>query len=546
MRNKLRYLIILSVLATFGVVFFQILWLHNSYKLTKHKLTSEAKAILDEAIVEHKELVAERVRRLLKKGIHPKDIETKVLWKLRDSQYVSFGYRTKRLPNASWTSFKVLRNEVSKVQSDPYPLLLKKIDEENLDELYFIYSTFIGVVNYEPNSLEEKLQDTLMRYFYLHEDTASLNKIIKNRFKKIDQHLTTQVLHFKGIDAIYNQKLSINRRLKPHSEATIEMVQTKSTGRTLTAKLDSLSSYFVLKGNKEGKIYITKAILDDINTILLDKISIVVLIIDVPLAVILQQMLLSIVGSGLLLLLIGFCLTYMFYTILKQKKLADIKDDFISNVSHELKTPVATTLAAIQGMQHFDVLNDKIKTDQYLNTAANEMQRLSGMIDEILNSAIYERSDFNLHLSGFNFKEMLEKIIKVQEQHSKKEVNIELNYQYKEEIFADKTHLYNVFINLIDNSIKYGNENVIIKIDCLPSDEGVKILFADNGDGIPMIHQKNIFDKFFRVPNPGDHSIKGHGLGLNYVKSIVKKHNGVVQLLKSDINGSTFEVNLPQ
>ena len=180
-----------------------------------------------------------------------------------------------------------------------------------------------------------------------------------------------------------------------------------------------------------------------------------------------------------------------------------------------------------------------------MGTAAKEMQRLSAMIDTILNSAIYERSDFNLNLVKLNLKEMLIEITGIQESHAKKGVKIELNYRATEEVLADKTHLYNVFINLIDNAIKYGNERVDIKIDCVNDNGEIKIQVADNGNGIPATYQKNIFDKFFRVPSPTDHSIKGHGLGLNYVKNIVEKHNGTISLRKSTANGSTFEITLP-
>lgn len=546
MKIKLRYLLILSVLATIGVFVFQVIWLKSSYLLSKEKIAADAKTVLDESIVEHKELVAKRVRRLLKKAINPKDIETQVHWKMPDSQHVSLGYRTKRYPNASWITFKVSRNELSKVQNDPYPLLLKRINQGNLDVLDGVYSTFVGIVNYEPNGWEEKLQDSLMRCFYLHEDTASLNEVIKKRFEKLEYHFITKVFHQTGIDEIYNGESGLNKTLSATSGKVIEMVVAKKSGRTLTGQLESLNAYLEELGENGDQIYVAKPILDDINTILQDKVSVIILVIYVTPSIILRQMLYSLIGSGILFALLASCISYMFYTILKQKKLSEIKDDFIGNVSHELKTPVATTLAAIQGMQHFGVLKDEEKTEQYLDTAAKEMQRLSTMIDTILNSAIYERSDFGIDQIRFNLKEMLTEMIDTQELHSKNEVNIHLNYQAKEEVFADKAHLYSVFINLLDNAIKYGHEKVQIKIDCIESIASYKIQIRDNGKGIPIAYQKNIFDKFFRVPSPNDHSVKGHGLGLSYVKIIIEKHKGEIKLIKSDDNGSTFEINLPK
>ncbi len=546
MKARLRYLIILSVLATLGVFVFQVIWLKSSYQLSKEKIAADAKTVLDESIVEHKELVANRVRRLLKKAINPNDIETQVRWKTPDSLHVSIGYRTKRYPNASWASFKVSKNELGKVQNDPYPLLLKRINEGNLDVLYGVYSTFVGIAHYEPNSWEDKLQDSLMRCFYLHEDTASLNKVIKKRFEKLKYHFITKVLHQTGINEIYNGESGIDKTLSATSGKVIEMVVPEKRGTTLTEQLDSLSVYLQKLGKNGDQVYVAKPILDDINTILQDKVSVIILVIHVTPSIILKQMLFSLIGSGILFALLAFCISYMFYTILKQKKLSEIKDDFIGNVSHELKTPVATTLAAIQGMQHFDVLKDEEKTEQYLDIAAKEMQRLSVMIDTILNSAIYERSDFGIDQVKFNLKEVLMEMINTQELHAKKEVKIHLNYQAKEEVFADKTHLYNVFINLLDNAIKYGREKVQIKIECFESIAGLKIQISDNGKGIPITYQQNIFDKFFRVPSPNDHSVKGHGLGLSYVKNILEKHKGKIKLIKSNDNGSTFEINLPQ
>jgi len=545
MKLKLRSLIALSVLATLGVFVFQIIWLNNSYQLSKDKIANETKTILDEGIIEHRELVAERVRRLLIKAINPNDIETQILWKMPDSQHVQLGYRTKRYPDASWTTFKVSTKELNKVQRNPYPPVLERINKGNLDVLDGVYSTFVGIVHYKPNSWEDKLQDSLMRCFYLHEDTAILNKIIKRRFEALNYHLSTQIVYQKGINEIYHKKSTVNKVLQAEATQVVEMVS-DNRYHPLNEQLDSLNTYVRKLGEASGMIYVVKPILNDIANTIHFGVPFIILKVKVNPSTILNQMLFSIIGSCLLFLLIGSCLSYMFYTIFKQKKLSEIKDDFIGNVSHELKTPVATALAAIQGMQYFDVLKDKEKTAMYLETSAKEMQRLSVMIDNILNSSIYERSDFNLHITKFNLRDMLTEMIGIQELHSKKKVKIELSYQAKEEVLADKTHLYNVFINLIDNAIKYGREEVLVKIACFESTNSLKIDISDNGKGIPITYQKSIFDKFFRVPSPNDHSVKGHGLGLSYVKNIIEKHKGKIKLIKSDANGSIFEINLPQ
>ena len=521
---------VLIVLATVGIVVAQVIWLKSSYQITKEKVGADAKMVWEESILEHKELVAKQVRRLLKEAIHPADLLTEVHHKFRDGQNVHFVYKTRRYPDGSRLSFTVSLKELRRIQSHPYPWLLTKIDEANLDRLYGVYTSLIGNNDYQPGSSEDQLQDSLMRSFYLHEDTASLNKIVRIRLGRLGYHLATQVIYQKVMDPVLS-----------NASATIE-----NRNITLTEKLDAWNAYVQKLNKKEDQIYISKPILDDMNAILQVEVPVIILKIKISPELIIRQMLFSLIGSVLLLILLASCIGYMFYTILQQKKLSEIKDDFISNVSHELKTPVSTTLAAIQGLQHFDVLEDRAKTERYLATAAQEMKRLSGMIDHILNTAVYERSDFKLHMVRLNHKEMLTGIINIQELYSDKEVRIALNYQASDEIFADKTHLYGVFINLLDNSIKYGHKEVLVKIECLELERGIKILISDNGKGIPTAYQPYIFDKFFRVPSPNDHHVKGQGLGLSYVKNIVEKHKGKIALLKSDNHGSTFEINLPR
>ncbi len=197
-------------------------------------------------------------------------------------------------------------------------------------------------------------------------------------------------------------------------------------------------------------------------------------------------------------------------------------------------------------MQYFDVLKDENKTHQYLDTASKELKRLSSMIDIILKSAIFERGDFKLEKTSFDFKEMLLEWSEIQQLNSTKSLSIHIKFDGPSVIVADQTHLYNVINNLADNAIKYGPDNVEININCTWTNIGLKMQFGDNGKGIPPMYQKNIFDKFFRVPTPHDHSIKGYGLGLSYVKNIIEKHGGTINLLTADSAGCVFEINLPQ
>jgi signal transduction histidine kinase len=276
------------------------------------------------------------------------------------------------------------------------------------------------------------------------------------------------------------------------------------------------------------------------------KTPVLLLSLKAPGAYILKRMLISIVGSLLLMLFLGFCIIYMLRLILRQKKVSDIKNDFISNISHELKTPIATALAAVQGMRYFDIQKDPAKAGQYLDTATAELQRLSLMAGKILNSSVFESSAFTVNPAQFNLKEMIEQIIAGQQLTQPENTTFTLAYTAKELASADKTYLYQAINNLVDNAVKYAGNAPNIRVDCVDVSGGVQISIADNGPGIAKEHQKHIFDKFFRAPQADGHRVKGHGLGLNYVKAIIEKHNGTVTLTKSDNNGSTFTIFLPQ
>lgn len=538
MKVKLNYLILLSILATVGIIAFQISWLKNSYQISREKIRIEATANLEQALNMHEEMVAKRIRREIIQIIKSKPGFYIKITNRFEGFKIGFDGPKGEVRNIG-PLFNLTREEAAQARKNSYNFFINRIGHANIEELKHVFNYILG-----PNDFGSEKMD-IFKSFELHSDTLTLEKILKSISQKQSAKLIYRARYFSDIPKIFgpHQDEYAENDSGVIDSSTVWLESATYYKLSHGEKLDSLEAYLNDENKKDGLIYIAHPLFD-IDNILNNRSPVIVLTITAPMYFIFSQMLFSFIGSFLLLLLIGFCLSYMFYIILKQKKLSEIKDDFISNVSHELKTPIATTLAAVQGMQHFGVLEYKEKTDQYLDTAAKEMHRLATMIDTILNSAIYDRSDFNLNVIKFNLKEMLMEMINFQQLYTKKEVKITLNYHAKEEVLVDKIHFYNVFINLIDNAVKYGNEKVKITIECLNSDGGFKILVSDNGNGIPMVYQKNIFDKFFRVPNPNDHSIKGYGLGLNYVKNIIEKHKGSIKLVKSDANGSTFEINI--
>lgn len=265
-----------------------------------------------------------------------------------------------------------------------------------------------------------------------------------------------------------------------------------------------------------------------------------------PQYAVIKGMLLTLICSILLILLTIYCFYYIVSTLNQQKRLAELKDDFINNMTHELKTPIATMTVAIEGLQKFNALNDPDKTQRYLQTSRNELNRLNELVTKALNVAAFENNEISLVKEKIDIDILINEIIASEKLKADKEVTISYtnknNIKYLE---ADQLHFRNVIVNLIDNAIKYSAEPADIQINLSQIGNQIQLSVKDQGIGIPASHINHIFDKFHRVPTGNLHNVKGTGLGLSYVKYIVEAHNGSVTV-KSEVHaGTEFTVTIP-
>lgn len=252
------------------------------------------------------------------------------------------------------------------------------------------------------------------------------------------------------------------------------------------------------------------------------------------------------IASFLLFILITWCFIYMLQTILKQKRWSEVKNDFISNMTHELKTPIATVNAAIEALQHFDGMEDRNKSQSYLDISHHELKRLSDLVEKVLHLSVEENEELVLHKEKINVITLINEIIRSYELKAKKKVTFTINNLLEDpKLRVDNLHFSNAINNLIDNAIKYSGEKVHINITLRRKADHVLISIADNGLGISSHYQKLIFDKFFRVPTGDLHNVKGFGLGLSYVKNVIEKHEGTVQVKSEPGSGTEFIIVLP-
>lgn len=265
-------------------------------------------------------------------------------------------------------------------------------------------------------------------------------------------------------------------------------------------------------------------------------------------SIILNEMIASILLS---LIYIAMCISaviLLIFNVDKSRKLLLQKDNFTNNMTHEFKTPMATIYAAIEALDTYDVLDDKEMTREYLAMMKADLDRLISMTDSILFNAKMSDGEIALKLEKTNLPDFVDSIVHhLKPVLEKKEASVNIVVEAKDlSINADTEHFGNVFRNLIDNSIKYSKENALITIRLSKEGKYAKILFSDEGIGIPPKYKSEIFKPYFRIQENDVYTVKGYGLGLSYIKQIVILHLGKIALAdKGTSKGTTFEILIP-
>jgi two-component system phosphate regulon sensor histidine kinase PhoR len=242
---------------------------------------------------------------------------------------------------------------------------------------------------------------------------------------------------------------------------------------------------------------------------------------------------------------LSFSLLYR--NLLRQRRLADIKNEFISNITHELKTPIATVSVAIEALRTFNASIDPQRTKEYLDISANELQRLSLLVDKVLKLSMFEKKEVELRYELLNMKDLVEEVTSsMRLQFEKKGAMVSVTTEGDTTLEGDRLHLVSVIFNLLDNALKYSSDKAEITIAVKEVGNKVQLVMADSGIGIPAEYHNKIFEKFFRVPTGNLHNAKGYGLGLSYVSHVINKHQGTIRVESVEGDGSKFFITLPK
>ena len=260
----------------------------------------------------------------------------------------------------------------------------------------------------------------------------------------------------------------------------------------------------------------------------------------------LEKVWLSLLVSLLFILIIISVFAYVVYKLIHQKKLADLKNDFINNMTHEFKTPIATVTLATEALSENTVQANSKMRDRYIEVIREESRRLSMQVEKVLQMASIEQKELTLNKKPAGINEMVSSAVeraRFQVEEKKGQISANLSDD-NIEVFADENHFSNAIFNLLDNAIKYSSSAPVIGLKVELSNRTLKISVSDQGIGMSKDQQRQIFDKFYRVPTGNLHDVKGFGLGLNYVKYIVEAHHGEITLTSTPGEGSTFTIVL--
>ncbi len=271
---------------------------------------------------------------------------------------------------------------------------------------------------------------------------------------------------------------------------------------------------------------------------------------DPPGGLVLRQMAGILATSLVILLILGFSFWYLIRTLLRQRTLEEMKSDFTNNMTHELKTPIAVAYAATDALLHFHQGDDPAKRTRYLGICQEQLRHLGGLVEQILAMSMERRKTFRLQPEDIALRDILPPLAEQHKLKAGKPVRIALDIAPDGlTVHADRTHLSNIVSNLLDNAVKYSPGEADITVRCRPSTlpDGrpcTCISVGDHGSGIARDRLPHVFDKFYRVPTGNRHEVKGYGLGLYYVKTMVERHGGTVEARSEAGRGSEFTVKL--
>ena len=508
--NWILYLITATIIITVAV---QVYWNYKNFQLNKQRVTNEIQLSLDNAIEEYyAELAKADFYTIIETDNHN---HTDSKFSFGKTEIKISTNEHKNDPEKVDSILVSVQNQMTK----SLKLKPKNIKYDSISRFTQFIDSCSGFSVMKPNSIKnvkalkgKKVYDSVGLIKKLKPIFIALNRD-SLEYNKIDSLLQKQ-LNSKNIEISYwfdhekNDSLfytTWSSKKKPRSvkSGTLYM------GKQLIAKngkyfsVNSKSTY--LKPKEQFKLSYKN-----------------------PFREALKRSSFGILLSFLLAAAIVSCLFYLLKIIKHQKQLAEVKNDLISNITHEFKTPIATIGVALESIKNFKVIEDKKKTENYLDMSSEQLSKLNVMVEKLLETATLDSENLSLNKENINISNLLNTVVsKHQLQNEDKSISF---IDTEESIISniDIFHFENAINNLVDNAVKYGGDTISIKLN--QTKNNIIISVTDNGNTLTKVNKERIFEKFYRIPKGNMHDVKGFGIGLYYTKKIIEKHGGTIQL----------------
>lgn len=534
-RNRIPFAIVTITIALLGLIGIQVYWINNALSLREEQFKKDISSALINTV--------EKVERFETMNSFKLNDKTKQLWNNIKNQIKA---------HSNPTILEKSNSRDTVIEKNGQSIRINELSKEFLD-------TTNGIRTYEKtySSTNNNLKLNIPNINFDFDLGDSLPSIAKN-FENIGKQLMDQRAEI--IDNILDEMFHMHSRKPIEKRITPKQLDSMLSEQLHMQGITTQYEFGVFDGYQNPLLYKGKSSKPFTKELIREGYTIRLFPGDyfrTPLFLsvyfphqkryLIGSMWMMLTFSAIFILTIIGAFYYTISTIVRQKQLSEIKNDFINNMTHELKTPISTISLACEMLSDKDVSATETQRSNYINMINDENKRLGTLVENVLTNAVIERGELKLKSQSLFLNALIKDLIQsfeLQVTRRGGEIQFEPN-AVNDEFDGDKVHITNVIINLLDNANKYTAETPHLKVRTYNKDNSICIAVSDNGIGISRENLKKIFDKLYRIPSGNVHDVKGFGLGLSYVKAIMEKHNGQISVESQPGKGSTFTLILP-
>lgn len=568
-KRNITLIIVLMSLSSFGLIGFQYYWVTNAISINQERFDQNVLQALTSTVEDLEKLQTKN--HILSTMMQDSVFQESVFQKIEPIEYqISQRPSYSSRPSLIDTIFRGTAPEVS-------PAFRRILESqgvninilEQLDQFFAYMTPELASKLFTPDEMQVLLQEKERQFIYLSELEKSQKAFSNLKRSNLTQMVPEMDLSADAMDKIQKANLKIEIANQTIDEITagqraiLDRFDTTAVRKLIRGHLleKGISEGFEIGLLKEDGLFLPIGPVAQQFTLvqkgiqaklfpndIIGKNNYLYIYFPEKGSYVISQVWLPLSSSLIFIAVIIFCFVYAIKVIIRQKALSDTKNDFINNMTHEFKTPLATVSLAVEALQDPELSSQDKFRSRYLGIIKDENKRLVVQVENVLQAAALDKKDFKLKIETLNLFEILESTV----DHfglliEKRGGNVNFENQLNDPMIeGDEFHLSHIFNNLLDNANKYSSEKPEIKILAKDTNDWFTITIQDHGIGMSKDSQRKIFEKFYRVPTGNIHDVKGFGLGLSYVRTMLEAHRGTIALSSELGKGSIFTINLPK